>query len=277
MVFINFNWILESKEGIDFISVVILGSLGMLTLASFIVVFVLYYQKRMLANKTLLQTKETEFQRQLLDASIEVAEEERKKIAGNIHDDVGMTLNVIKLNFSKIKRNIDDKDLTLELIEANHKILEDSITTLRAISHDLMPPTLSLLGLIKGLKELCRQMDMMEGVDVSYESNDITVRLNKKIELQIYRLIKELLNNIIKHSNASTISVISEMEGAFLITKISHNGKGITNKMIKDLIDSGKGIGLKSIQSRAQLTNSELLYFDTTDNSPKIILRTPII
>jgi len=267
---------LESKEGIDFTVIVVLGSLGMLTLASFIVVFVLFYQKRMLANKTILKDKENEFQRQLLDASVEVAEAERKKIAGNIHDDVGMTLNVIKLNFTKIKRNINDTDLTLKLIEDNQNILEDSISTLRAISHDLMPPTLSMLGLIKGLKELCRQLDLGDLVKVEYQSNDVDVTFSKKNELQLYRLIKELLNNVIKHSGASSIKLVTETHNNTLITSIFHNGQGIDDSMIIELIEAGKGIGLKSIKSRAQLTSSELHYINGSENSPKILLKTPI-
>lgn len=267
---------MESKEGIDFTVIVVLGSFGMLTLASFIVVFVVLYQKRMLANKTILKDKENEFQKQLLDASVEVAEAERKKIAGNIHDDVGMTLNVMKLNFTKIKRNILDKDLALQLIDENHSILEDSIATLRAISHDLMPPTLSLLGLIKGLKELCRQMDQMEGVQVSFEGGDIVVQLNKKNELQLYRLIKELLNNIIKHSEAKSIQVKVNLDQGHLITSIYHDGIGITNAEINQLISMGKGIGLKSIQSRAQLTASELTYSNGNNSEPKILLKTAL-
>lgn len=267
---------MESKEGIDFTVIVVLGSLGMLTLASFIVVFVMYYQKRMLANKTILQDKENEFQRQLLDASVEVAEAERKKIAGNIHDDVGMTLNVIKLNFTKIKRNINDTSLTLQLIEDNQNILEDSISTLRAISHDLMPPTLSILGLIKGLKELCRQLDLSDLVNVEYQSNEVDVSFSKKNELQLYRLIKELLNNVIKHSGATSIKLETKVQDNFLITTIFHNGEGITNDVIKELIQAGRGIGLKSIQSRAQLTSSELSYMNGAEHQPKITLKTPI-
>lgn len=267
---------MESKEGIDFAIIVALGSFGMLTLASFIVVFIMYYQKRMLANKSILREKENEFQRQLLDASVEVAEAERKKIAGNIHDDVGMTLNVIKLNFTKIKRNINDTNLTIELIDDNQKILEDSILTLRAISHDLMPPTLSILGLIKGLKELCRQLDSSDQVTVEYQSNEVEVSLNKKNELQLYRLIKELLNNVIKHSGASHIKLVTETHNNTLITSIFHNGQGIDDSMIIELIEAGKGIGLKSIQSRAQLTSSDLHYMNGSENSPKILLKTPI-
>jgi hypothetical protein len=105
----------------------------------------------MLSHQAIIKENETEFQKQLLDATIEVAEEERKKIASNIHDDVGLTLNVLKLNFSKIKRNIDDKKLLNELIDSNIKIIEETSSVLRGISHELMPPTLSILGLEKGL------------------------------------------------------------------------------------------------------------------------------
>ena len=100
-----------------------------------------------------LKENETKYQKKLLEASMEVAELERKKIAGNIHDDVGIILNVIKLNLSKIKRNKGDEALTDELLQTNSSMLEDAIVTLRSISHDLMPQALIRLGFIKGIND----------------------------------------------------------------------------------------------------------------------------
>lgn len=228
----------------------------------------------MLAHQTVIQKNETEFQKQLLDATIEVAEEERKKIASNIHDDVGLTLNVLKLNFSKIKRNLDDKILLNELIDSNLKIIEETSATLRGISHELMPPTLSILGLEKGLKELCRQINSSGQVNIHAQTSNQTITIDKKKELQLYRLIKELLNNIIKHSKSTLITVQTSLIENTLHTIITYDGVGISNDDVNYLISVGKGIGLKSIQSRVQLTNSKLNYYYTPNEHAKIEIMT---
>ncbi len=231
----------------------------------------------MLEHKATLQRSETEFQKQLLDASVEVAEQERQKIATNIHDDVGLTINVVKLNLSKMRNNIKDTQLVTELIETDLKILEDIHTTLRGISHELMPPSLSLLGLIKGLKEMCRQINSSGKVKIDLAVGDLDLRLEKKKELQLYRLIKELINNIIKHAGANQILLSCTLENSQLITFIEHDGIGISDLEVAALINSQKGIGLKSIQSRVQLTNSTLNYLYSSTERAKIIIKTPVL
>ncbi len=249
----------------------------MLTLVSFIIIFIVQYQKRMLAHKSTLQKNETEFQKQLLDASVEVAELERQKIAGNIHDDVGLSINVVKLNLSKIKNNLKDTSLVNELLETDLKLLEDIHTTLRGISHELMPPSLSLLGLLKGLKEMCRQISSSGKINVDLITGEFELKLEKKRELQLYRLIKELINNILKHANAKLISITCTLENGNLITFIEHDGIGISDEEVMALINSQKGIGLKSIKSRVQLTNSKLNYLYSPPEKAKIIIITPVL
>jgi two-component system, NarL family, sensor kinase len=266
---------LESQGKIDVITIIILGSLGMLTLASFIIVFIVFYQKRLLSHKAQLHENENRYQRQLLDASVEVAEQERKKIATNIHDDVGVALNTIKLNFSKIKRNLDNKELTEKVLQSSSGMLEETIATLRAISHDLMPPTLVRLGLKKGISELCYQLDSSGEIKVSFKTDEDIVSLSKKNEMQLYRLIKEVINNILKHSGAKTIEISMHSNNGTLFTSISHNGEGINMQTVKNLADSGKGIGLKSILSRAQLTGSVIQYIILTPQEAKITIETP--
>lgn len=268
---------MESKETLDITTLIILGSLGMLTLVSFIIVFVLLYQKKMLSHKALLQQSETEYQKQLLNASIDVAEEERRKVATNIHDDVGLILNVLKLNFTKMKRNLNDKTLVMDLIDNNFQILEEASSTLRGITHELMPPSLSILGLQKGLKEMCRQINGSGKINIDISPPELRINLDKKKELQLYRLIKELVNNIIKNANATHIHINSSLDANMLSTIIEHNGTGITNEEVDKLIHSQKGIGLKSIQSRVQLTNSQLNYYYIPKQKAQITIQTPVL
>lgn len=267
---------MEGKAEIDIAVIIIFGSLGMLTLVSFIVVFVMMYQKKVLAHKTNLQETENKHQRELLDATIEIAEQERKKIAANIHDDVGVTLNVIKLNFSKIDRNLNDKKIVGELLQNNANLLEETISSLRTISHDLMPPSLVKLGFRKGINEMCRQINATGIIEVVHIDHNAEINLSKKNELQLYRLVKEVVNNIIKHAAATKIEITLSVNNFILVTCVAHNGNGITNEMVKQLTESGGGLGLKSILSRAQLTNSTVHYSTQGKTESKIIIETPL-
>ena len=267
---------MEGKAQIDITIIIILGSLGMLTLVSFIVVFIVMYQKRMLAHKTSLQENENKHQRELLDAAIEIAEQERKKISANIHDDVGLTLNVIKLNFSKIHRNLNDKELVDTLLKNNSNLLDETITSIRSISHDLMPPTLVNLGYKKGISEMCKQINSSGQMSILFTTDQNEITLSKKNELQLYRLVKEVVNNIIKHASATKVEINLTVNNKNLNTLITHNGNGITTEMVKELSESAKGLGIKSIMSRAQLTNSIIQYLTLGTNESKITIETPL-
>jgi two-component system, NarL family, sensor kinase len=266
---------LESKEGIDVITIVVLGSLGMLTLVSFIIVFIVLYQKRMLFHKAQIQEKDNKHQRQLLDASIEVAEQERQKIAANIHDDVGLMLSTIKLNFTRINRNLKDTALVDELLRNNASMLDETINVIRSISHDLMPQALLKMGYVRGLKEMCNQINNAGIIKAELSSDDPVISIAKKDELQLYRMVKEVTNNIIKHAGASEIKINVTCTGSLLNTVVSHDGKGISTVAVEELANSGKGIGLKSILSRAQLTGSVIQYLNVGKES-KIVIDTPI-
>ena len=230
----------------------------------------------MLANKSLIKENDNIYQRKLLDASIEVAEQERKKIAANIHDDIGMMLNVLKLNLTKIHRNRNDAQLTETLLTNSNLLIGDTIAAIRIISNDLMPPTLVKLGFIKGITELCRQVKSSEVINIYLKLNVDRIQLEKKNEIQLYRLIKEVINNIIKHAGASTIELTISATPDFMTITITHDGNGLTNEMMHQLAESGDGIGLKSILSRAQLTNSVLQYILIGNKESKIIIETPL-
>ncbi len=268
---------MENKNPIDVFSLVVIGTMGMLILVSFIVLFVLLYQKRMLANKATIKENDNIHQRKLLDASIEVAEQERKRIAANIHDDIGMMLNVLKLNLTKIKRNRSDEKLVETLLTDSNLLIEDTVAAIRVISNDLMPPTLVKFGFTKGITELCKQVNGSGLININLLLHVESIPLGKKNELQLYRLIKELINNIIKHAEASIIELSINATSELLTITLSHNGKGITTETMLILAESSDGLGLKSILSRAQLTNSVIQYIVLGNRDSKIIIETPLI
>lgn len=266
---------MENEGPVAVDTLVLLGSLGMLILAFAIILFVVLYQKKILAQQNIIQVAETRHQKDMLNATLEVAEIEREKIAKNIHDDIGTILNVIKLNFSKMSRNPGDKELTEQLIKESMSLLDDSIQNIRGIAKDLMPPTLIKLGFEKGISELCRQINASGMIVINCEFNFGETRLPSKTELQLYRIMQEVINNIIKHSEAAQVTISTRSDANALYINIMHDGKGLSSEMIAQLPEAEKGIGLKSIESRVQLINASLQYFTIGPQQAGISIEVP--
>lgn len=266
---------MENENEIAVDTLILMGSLGMLILAFSIILFVVLYQKKILEQKNTIQAAENKHQKDMLNATIEVAEIEREKIARNIHDDIGTILNVIKLNFSKMLRNPDDKALSEQLIKESMSLLDDSIQNIRGIAKDLMPPTLIKLGFEKGISELCRQINASGAINISNQFDFGNTRLPAKTELQLYRIMQEVINNIIKHSLAQQVNISARSDANGLNINITHDGNGLSSEMIEKIPEAKRGIGLKSIQSRVQLINASLQYFTIGPGHAGISIEVP--
>jgi two-component system, NarL family, sensor kinase len=266
---------LENESTLEVSLVILAGSLGMLILAFAIILFVVLYQKKILSQQNQIQATENRHQKELLDATIEIAELEREKIAKNIHDDVGTMLNVIKLHLTKISRNSEDRILSEKLIRESMSLLDDSIQNIRGIAKDLMPPTLIKLGFEKGIIELCRQINASGNIRIDHSFEMDGKRLPSKTELQLYRIIQEVVNNIIKHSRATHVVIALRSGMGGLAIKISHDGNGISSEMVLQLTEAERGIGLKSIQSRVQLINASIQYLTIGSNQAEIAIEVP--
>ncbi len=256
---------------------VAIGTVAMLTLVVSIIMFVALYQRKVLAQQNEIQAAENRHQKELLDASMEVAEQEREKIAKNIHDDVGTLLNVIRLQMTKLSRNAADVPKTEELVKESLTMIDESIQTVRGIAHDLMPPTLVKLGFDKGITELCRQINASGQVKVETHLDTNDRRIHPRSELQLYRAVREVINNILKHSQARALDVSVRATDASLSVRIHHNGLGISNEAATELAQSEKGVGLKSIQSRVQLVNGTIQYLTKGQSDSEVIIEVPAV
>lgn len=249
----------------------------MVILAVSIVLFVVIYKKRILQQQNEIQKAKYSHQKELFEATIQVEEKERERIAKNIHDDLGALLNVIRLNNISAIKNVNNVDKVLKSLDDNKKLLNSTSEIIRSISRQLGPPTLLKLGYIEGISELCTHINNTGAFKVNFKvENNITSRFHQKIEVQLYRITQEIINNIIKHANASLINIELCMHNRALNLSITHNGYGINSTTIETLLQSSKGIGLKNIQSRVQAINGSIQYFTIGLNDSKIIIDIPL-
>jgi len=243
---------MDGKQGIDLGTVVIFGTMGMVILAMGIIVFVFIYQKRMVDKQNELSMQALEHQKVLMDAVIQTKELEKRRIALELHDDVGSTLTAIK--FSVTKLSIPQEES--EMLNTN---LNNAIQKVRRISNDLLPSILEELGLQRAVKSLVKTLDETTGVRFTAETHQSNEqRHSKEVELTFYRVLQELLNNILKYAEASAVRVIVSSDAKSLEMIVRDDGKGFVPS---DHTDREKpSLGLRNMESRVQQIKGALTY-----------------
>lgn len=240
-------------------SVLFFGTIGMLVLAIGLVVFIVLHQRRVIKYQMQLQKLEDEQQKILLNASIRWQEEERQRIAADLHDDAGPLLATARLYLNE---NLVHQDINTQLqsIFSAKQIIDDTIQLIRNISHSLMPPTLKNFGLESAVNDLFQKLSGSGSINASSRFHDYRTRLRPEQELLIFRVIQELVNNILKHSNAGFIHVTQNYNNDKFYIHINHDGRGITQSDFDKLNKSATGLGLKNIQSRIKVLQGEISF-----------------
>lgn len=226
------------------------GILIMLSFALAFVLFATYSQKKLLRKQVL-------HQEQLLHSNILTQEEERKRIAQDLHDDIGSKLNVVLLNIYRLKevamKSTDVSEITDEVESVIHKTIDST----RRISHELLPPTLEEFGLIEAIHEFQYSYNQAGSVKMTLELEEDPINIEDKlIELNLFRVLQELTNNSIRHGGASKIEVKVHSEKERLVFEYSDNGAGFDISHV----EQKKGLGMKNIESRLKMIDADYSY-----------------
>lgn len=225
-------------------NIYLFSGFGLITLILFL--FIYYRQKvrkdRIIADQRIKQLEE---EKKLLAAKflVEGQEQERKRIAKDLHDGLGVLLSTTKIQFTSIK---DKSPENKEIIEKATKLLEQATGDVRKISHNMMPGLLTRFGLFEAAEGLMEQLDETEGLKATCEISGDTKRLPENTEIMLYRIIQEMVNNTLKHAKASTILLKIDILPESL--KINYTDDGVGFDLEEKL--KLKSIGLNSIQSR---------------------------
>lgn len=260
-------------EGIS--GLMFVGTLGMLTLAIGIIVFVIFHQRKVIRYQMQMKKLEAEKQQILLNASIRFQEEERQRIAADLHDDAGPLLATARLYLNDNLVNLE-KPQQLQSIYSAKQIIDDAILLIRNISHSLMPPTLKNFGLESATMDLFQKISGSGTINASARFHDYRERLKVEQELLVFRIIQELVNNILKHSNAGFIHLTQNATDNRLFIRLHHDGKGIVQSEFDRLNHISQGLGLKNIASRIKVLGGKILFeIDPSQTYFKVTLEVP--
>jgi signal transduction histidine kinase len=257
------------KNGND---IVILFTISSLLIAAILIlafIFILSYQKKMVAQKEQIQQSKMDLQQKLLIASVDAQEKERKRIASDLHDDIGSLLSALKLNVKHLKTVDRIGDVEKDFLDRTAGMLDDGLANVRNVSYNLLPPTLVRFGLWEALKELTTRINDSGQIKVLVDFSQVeNFRFNENSELAVFRVIQELIANTTHHSEATEITLKCKQTTELEI-EYTDNGAGITNAT------QLQGLGMINMQSRIRAINgtiviseADLSYFRTILNIP---------
>lgn len=236
----------------NFITLIIIGILIMLAFAMAFVLFVNYSQKKMLKEQMRIQKLDYKHQEELLHATILTQEKERNRIARDLHDEIGSKLNVIFLNICRLKKYGTQNEEIDAITNEVETVIHTTINSIRFISHELLPPTLEEFGLIETIRELQHSYNVAGNIQVDFTTAENTIPIeNPLIELNLFRIIQELINNSIKHGKATEIDINVSSEKTILKLTYQDNGIGFDSSET----NYKKGLGMKNIESRLRIIN----------------------
>jgi signal transduction histidine kinase len=195
-------------------------------------------------------TNEKEHNLQIIKTIISTQENERKRVADDLHDSLGQELSSTRMMLSALSRD-NISPLNLNIIDTCNSILEKSISELRSICFNLMPATLESKNLIVAINELINNTLL----EIKLTSNTDTLMLEKEENLAIYRVFQEFLNNSSKHAKASLVKIKINLTIKKLKIELSDNGSGFNINSTKS-----KGRGLMTMKNRIESIDGQFLF-----------------
>lgn len=225
------------------------GILIMIALALVVVAYAGRAQRRILTQRMAAQAAELRHQEELVQRNLATQEEERKRIAANLHDDIGSKLGVLHLTFHRLRRTTAQQDEYAAMCEEIDGLIAQTLDTTRRISHELLPPTLEDFGLLEALKELCEGIRKTGALSVQFEYNLERADVgDAQTELNLFRIVQELSNNTLKYARANGLYVRLWQEAGQKRLIYRDDGQGFDPEH-----PGGRGLGMKNLESRARI------------------------
>jgi signal transduction histidine kinase len=204
---------------------------------------------------------------------LEVQEQERRRVAIELHDELGQSLTAIKINLQMGEKFKDQAPP--DLYTENIRIVEDALQQVRSLATALRPSMLDDLGLAPALKWMADQSASRGGFAVSFHQERTTGRLASDIETACFRIVQEALTNITRHAHASQVDISLQRDGPDLLLQVHDDGVGFDTAAMRERASSGGSLGVLGMQERALLLGGELDITSAPVQGSTVTLRCP--
>ncbi|MFH2095947.1 MAG: sensor histidine kinase [Bacteroidota bacterium] len=229
-----------------------------------ILLFLIIIIRYRLKKKAEMEKKLAREQNIRFRAVIEAEEKERIRIARELHDGIGQLLSSARVNMAALDGGLAKEDEPV--LKNSLEIIDEAVTEVRNISHNMMPVALIEYGLVRAVESLVARINEANKLKVAFEKDNIPEKFDQSIEITLYRVIQEVLNNMVRHSEAANIDIHLKREGDIVKLSMQDNGKGF----IVENIGNSPGIGWKNIYSRISMINGNIDILSNPDSGTKI-------
>ena len=245
-----------------------------LSIATLLIIFsgIFYYRRRSLQNKITIQTEVLKQQDLATKAIIEAEENERKRIAADLHDGVGQMMSATRMNLSVFENEFNFENEKQRVVFENIiGMVDESCKEIRNVSHQMMPNALLKSGLANAVREFISKIDDRI-IKVTLHTEGLNERLDGNIETVLYRVIQECVNNVLKHAQANHLDISILKEKNDVAITIEDNGIGF------NIADKEKfeGIGLKNIASRIKYLQGNIDFSSEKNKGTLVAIHIPI-
>ncbi len=255
--------------------VIFMGTLLAFMLVAFVLGMIFFYQrKRQKQAQELIRLKE-EYQQEVLRSQLEIQESTMKTIAQELHDNIGQSLTVIKLWMSIAPISPDHE--AYEGVQNSKEMLHKAIRDMADLTKSLHTDRISDIGLSEAIRFDLNAIRRTGLLNIDYDTEGEEFHFTDQKAIFIFRIYQEMMNNLIKHAQAThvNVSVIYSGNDTFVLT-IQDDGVGFDVKQKKESTSGSSGLGLKSMRNRAQLIGADLSIQSEPGKGTTVVVKVPL-
>ncbi len=254
--------------------VTIIGIILGLLLVGFIVTILFLYQRRQQKQEQEIEKMKAMYEREALRSQLEIQENTFKTIAQELHDNIGQMLSVTKLSLSLLP--VDKDHDAYQPLQSSREVLNKAIVDLSYLTKGLHTDRIAQVGLSESIRYELLALKNAGILQVRFHKQGDEVDFSEQKSIFLFRIFQEALNNVLKHSKATEISVNLEFLDNLFTMEIKDNGAGFNVAEKKQSATSYSGVGLKSMFNRAKLIGADLTMTSEPGQGTTILIELPL-
>jgi two-component system, NarL family, sensor kinase len=241
-------------------------------LAVFIVIFVLIFQRRQLQNSQEKANLHAQHQQEILQVQLEIQNQTLQHISGELHDNIGQLLTLVRMKLNMLEV---EETITHEQIEEVNEVVEKTIHELRGLSKSLDGDFVNNFGLVESLTHLLQRIGSSGKYQTDIFIEGEAYRLEGQKEIVLFRVVQEILSNILKHAKAKYIKVTLQFTPAHISLTVQDDGKGFDYEAVLGRELSKSGAGLRNIQRRTEMLGGSCTFQTAQGEGTKVHIQLP--